>query len=83
MMQAIPRWIAARLASDARWPTARDLLVITGLGSPTYDVRAAGDHDGNFYLWGAMGGAADDGARAGAGAAEAPGARHHRRRRAS
>lgn len=35
-----------------------DLLVVTGLGSPTYDVFAAGDHDANFYLWGAMGGAA-------------------------
>jgi thiamine pyrophosphate-dependent acetolactate synthase large subunit-like protein len=34
------------------------LLVVTGLGSPTYDVHAAGDHDGNYYLWGAMGGAA-------------------------
>ena len=33
-------------------------LVITGLGSSTYDVFAAGDHDGNMYLWGAMGGAA-------------------------
>src|ERR1700712_3139528 len=35
----------------------KDLLVITGLGSPSYDVFAAGEHDGNFYLWGAMGGA--------------------------
>ena len=35
-----------------------DLLVITGLGSSSYDVFAAGDHDANFYLWGAMGGAA-------------------------
>jgi thiamine pyrophosphate-dependent acetolactate synthase large subunit-like protein len=35
-----------------------DLLVVTGLGSPTYDVAAAGDHERNFYLWGAMGGAA-------------------------
>ncbi len=34
------------------------LLVVTGLGSPTYDVFAAGDDDANFYLWGAMGGAA-------------------------
>ena len=34
------------------------LLVVTGLGSPTYDVAACGDHDRNFYLWGAMGGAA-------------------------
>ncbi|MDB5616493.1 thiamine pyrophosphate-dependent enzyme [Tardiphaga sp.] len=36
----------------------KDLLVVTGLGSPSYDVFAAGDHNGNFYLWGAMGGAA-------------------------
>ena len=35
-----------------------DLLVITGLGSSSYDVFDAGDHDRNFYLWGAMGGAA-------------------------
>lgn len=35
-----------------------DALVVTGLGSPSYDVHAAGDHDGNYYLWGAMGGAA-------------------------
>ncbi len=33
-------------------------LVVTGLGSSTYDVFAAGDRDKNFYLWGAMGGAA-------------------------
>lgn len=33
-------------------------LVITGLGSSTYDTFAAGDHEANFYLWGAMGGAA-------------------------
>ena len=35
-----------------------DLLVVSGLGSPTYDVAACGDHPLNFYLWGAMGGAA-------------------------
>ena len=35
-----------------------DLLVVTGLGSPSYDVMAAGDHDNNYYLWGAMGSAA-------------------------
>ena len=34
------------------------LLVVTGLGSPSYDAMAAGDHDLNFYLWGAMGSAA-------------------------
>lgn len=31
-------------------------LVVTGLGSPSYDAFAAGDRPGNFYLWGAMGG---------------------------
>jgi thiamine pyrophosphate-dependent acetolactate synthase large subunit-like protein len=35
-----------------------DLLVVPGLGSTTWDVMAAGDDDRNFYLWGAMGGAA-------------------------
>jgi thiamine pyrophosphate-dependent acetolactate synthase large subunit-like protein len=34
------------------------LLVVSGLGSPSYDLHAAGDHDGNYYLWGAMGAAA-------------------------
>ena len=34
-----------------------DLLVVTGLGSPTYDTAAAGDNPLNFYLWGAMGSA--------------------------
>lgn len=32
-------------------------IVVGGLGAPTYDIAAAGDHDRNFYLWGAMGGA--------------------------
>ena len=35
-----------------------DLLVVTGLGSSAYDAMAVGDHPKNFYLWGAMGGAA-------------------------
>ena len=35
----------------------RGWLVVSGLGSPTWDVAAAGDDEGNFYLWGAMGGA--------------------------
>ena len=35
-----------------------DLIVVSGLGSPTYDVMAAGDHDRNYYLWAAMGSAA-------------------------
>ena len=37
---------------------ADDLLVVPGLGSTTYDLAAAGDDPKNFYLWGAMGGAA-------------------------
>jgi len=35
-----------------------DALVVTGLGSTTYDAFAAGDSPLTFYLWGAMGGAA-------------------------
>ena len=35
-----------------------DALLVSGLGSPTYDVFSAGDSPANFYLWGAMGGAA-------------------------
>jgi thiamine pyrophosphate-dependent acetolactate synthase large subunit-like protein len=31
---------------------------VPGLGSCTWDAFAAGDDDRNFYLWGAMGGAA-------------------------
>jgi thiamine pyrophosphate-dependent acetolactate synthase large subunit-like protein len=35
----------------------KDAVVVGGLGAATYDIAAAGDHDRNFYLWGAMGGA--------------------------
>jgi thiamine pyrophosphate-dependent acetolactate synthase large subunit-like protein len=35
----------------------KDMIVVGGLGASTYDIAAAGDHDRNFYLWGAMGGA--------------------------
>ena len=37
---------------------ADDLLVVPGLGSTTWDLAAVGDDPRNFYLWGAMGGAA-------------------------
>ncbi len=47
------RAVVARLLQDRG-----DLLVVTGLGAPSYDCAAAGDHPNNFYLWGAMGGAA-------------------------
>jgi thiamine pyrophosphate-dependent acetolactate synthase large subunit-like protein len=35
----------------------KDAVVIGGLGASTYDIAAAGDHERNLYLWGAMGGA--------------------------
>ena len=34
------------------------LIVVSGLGSATYDVAAAGDHPLNVYQWGGMGGTA-------------------------
>src|SRR5262245_23970695 len=46
------RELVAKLVADRG-----DLLVVTGLGSTTYDCGAAGDHPLNFYLWGAMGSA--------------------------
>jgi thiamine pyrophosphate-dependent acetolactate synthase large subunit-like protein len=47
------RAVAATLLRDPG-----ELLVVTGLGAPSYDAAAAGDRALNFYLWGAMGGAA-------------------------
>ena len=48
----------SRLSAVARiLADRRDTLVVTGLGSPTYDCAAVGDHPLNFYLWGAMGSA--------------------------
>jgi thiamine pyrophosphate-dependent acetolactate synthase large subunit-like protein len=35
-----------------------NLLLVTGLGSTTWDAASVGDDDRNFYLWGAMGAAA-------------------------
>lgn len=32
-------------------------LLLAGLGSPAWDLAAAGDHPQHFYLWGGMGGA--------------------------
>ena len=47
-----------RREAVARLLAGRDrTLVVSGLGASTYDVAAAGDHERNFYLWGAMGGA--------------------------
>lgn len=47
-----------RVAVKKLLDTREGALVVSGLGSPSYDVHAAGDRDDNYYLWGAMGGAA-------------------------
>lgn len=58
MVSGMDRAMDRRVAV-AKLLAARDgALVVTGLGSPSYDVHAAGDVAGNYYLWGAMGGAA-------------------------
>ncbi len=46
------RMVVAELLKDRG-----ELLVVSGLGSPSYDVMAAGDHPLNYYLWAAMGSA--------------------------
>lgn len=54
MVSRIDRRAAVGALLDGRG----DSLVVTGLGSPSYDVHAHGDVPGNYYLWGAMGSAA-------------------------
>jgi len=57
--KAMVRSALDRREAVSRLLTGRqDLLVVTGLGSASYDVMAVGDHDNNYYLWGAMGSAA-------------------------
>lgn len=46
------RRVVARLVADRS-----SMVIVAGLGSPSWDLAAAGDHPLNFYLWGAMGGA--------------------------
>ena len=55
---AQPIALSRREAVKALLADRGELLIITGLGSSSYDVFDAGEHPGNFYLWGAMGGAA-------------------------
>ena len=50
-----------RDAVKALMSACPEALVVAGLGSSAYDLFAAGDRDMNFYLWGAMGGAASIG----------------------
>ncbi|WP_342739080.1 thiamine pyrophosphate-dependent enzyme [Bradyrhizobium sp. B117] len=53
-----PSQLDRRAAVAALLKDRKNTLVVSGLGSPTYDLHATGDRDDNFYLWGAMGGAA-------------------------
>ncbi|CAM5675109.1 thiamine pyrophosphate-dependent enzyme [Streptomyces purpurascens] len=46
-----------RFVADLVGLLPEDTLLVTGLGSPSYDVFAAGDRPGTYYLWGAMGAA--------------------------
>ncbi|MDX3068615.1 thiamine pyrophosphate-dependent enzyme [Streptomyces scabiei] len=58
MTDALPRLDRRRFVADLIGRLPEDALIVTGLGSPSYDVFAAGDRPGTFYLWGAMGAAA-------------------------
>src|SRR5438067_2952445 len=50
----LDRRAAMRALLDGRG----DMLLVTGLGSTTWDAAAVADDERNFYLWGAMGAAA-------------------------
>ena len=52
-----PNLLERRSVVSSLLAERKDVIVIGGLGASTYDIAAAGDHDRNFYLWGAMGGA--------------------------
>jgi thiamine pyrophosphate-dependent acetolactate synthase large subunit-like protein len=51
------RRLDRRAAMRALLDNRGDLLLVTGLGSTTWDAAASGDDDRSFYLWGAMGAA--------------------------
>ncbi|MFW0794014.1 thiamine pyrophosphate-dependent enzyme [Gordonia sp. CPCC 205515] len=55
--EALRRTVDRREFVSALLARVPDALVVTGLGSASYDVYAAGERDRTFYLWGAMGGA--------------------------
>jgi thiamine pyrophosphate-dependent acetolactate synthase large subunit-like protein len=47
-----------RVAIRALLESRGDLLLVTGLGSTSWDAASVADDEHNFYLWGAMGAAA-------------------------
>ncbi len=51
------RRLDRRAAIRALLEERGELLVVTGLGSTSWDAASVGDHERNFYLWGAMGAA--------------------------
>lgn len=51
---ALERRAAMRILLEGRG----ELLLVTGLGSTSWDAAACGDDPRNFYLWGGMGAAA-------------------------
>jgi thiamine pyrophosphate-dependent acetolactate synthase large subunit-like protein len=52
--QRLDRRVAIRILLENRG----ELLLVTGLGSTTWDAASIADDERNFYLWGAMGAAA-------------------------
>jgi thiamine pyrophosphate-dependent acetolactate synthase large subunit-like protein len=52
------RRLDRRLAIRVLLEKRDDLLLVTGLGSTSWDAASVGDDPRNFYLWGAMGSAA-------------------------
>src|SRR5690606_19409271 len=56
-----PEKLNRRAAVKSLLSNRGETLVVTGLGQPAYAAFAAGDDPRNFYLWGAMGGAASMG----------------------
>ena len=50
----LDRRVAIRILLENRG----DILLVTGLGSTTWDAASVADDERNFYLWGAMGAAA-------------------------
>lgn len=53
-----PNLLDRRAVTRALLAERGDLLVVTGLGAPSWDVTATGDSPLTFPLWGAMGSAA-------------------------
>lgn len=54
---AKPAALHRRAVLESAFAARGDALVVTGLGSPTWDLASLGDRAENFYLWGAMGNA--------------------------